>query len=157
MDAQQHTHMKQRTFRTTELALVATVTLGCIFKILHWPGAGLLMVLGAGLLALFYFPFGWRTLPSPKPTDQILWMTVLCGAAACSALGGLLAYFQHWPHGPLLLEIGALACGSAMALGAIMRYKHPGLDLYLDGLMIRCGALGGLAFTLWFLFAGKPH
>lgn len=143
--------------RTTELILLALIMLGCIFKIQHWPGAGAFMVFGGGGLALFYFPFGWRTLASPKATDQLLWLTVLGGGASCIALGGLLAFFQHWPYSAQLMQLGTLACAITLALAILIRFKHPRLDLYVDGLMVRCGVLGGLAFSVWVLFSGRPH
>lgn len=143
--------------RTTELALIAAIVLGCIFKIQHWPGAGALFVLGSGALGLFYFPFGFRTLPAPKPTDQILWMTILGGACLSSAMFGFLFFMQHWPHSALLLLIGSLLCAAALLIGLVVRSRHRRLDIYFDGLLIRCLVLGGLAFTLWGLFTGKPR
>ncbi|MBL7947200.1 MAG: hypothetical protein JNN32_14140 [Flavobacteriales bacterium] len=143
--------------RTAELALAGAVIIGCIFKIQHWPGAAFLFVIGGGGLALFYFPFGFRTLPAPKPTDQILWMTVLGGACLSAALSGLVAFLQRWPHNKELLVCGAIACAVSLMAALVLRYKHPRLDIYLDGLIVRCLVLGGLAITLWTLFAGKPR
>lgn len=143
--------------RTTELALIGAVILGCIFKIQHWPGAGPLFVVGGGALAFFYFPFGFRTLPAPKQTDQVLWMTLLGGACLCAAMFGFLFFMQRWPYSAVLLLAGAVVCATGFLIGLVMRSKHPRLDIYFDGLLIRCLVLGGLAFTLWSLFAGKPR
>lgn len=143
--------------RTTELVLAAAVVLGCIFKIMHWPGAGALIISGGGGLALFYFPFGFRTLPAPRPTDQILWTTVLGGAALSVALLGQVFFMQRWPNSAAWLLMGAIACAASLLVGLVLRYKHPRLDIYFDGLLIRCFVLGGLAFTLWALFSGMPR
>ena len=143
--------------RTTELVLTAMVILGCIFKLQHWPGANALMFLGGGALAFFYFPFGYRTLAAPKPTDQILWSTLLVGSMLSLALAGLLAFHLHWPYSGLLLVLASCGCGLAFLAVLMLRYWQPRLDIYLDGLLIRCGVLGGLAFIIWGLFSGKPH
>jgi hypothetical protein len=143
--------------RNTELALAALVILGCLFKIEHWPGDSLLLLCGAGGLALFYFPFGFRTLPAPRPTDQVLWMTLLGGLALCTALVGLLAFQLHWPHSQELLVSGAIGCAAALGAGLALRYKRPRLDIYLEALLIRCAVIGLLAITLWSLFTGKPR
>lgn len=143
--------------RTTELVLAAMVIQGCIFKILHWPGAGILYVTGGCGLVLFYFPFGFRTLAAPKPTDQILWMTLFGGLSMSIALSGMIAFLQRWPHSAVLMLAGAVSCAVALMVGLALRYRQPRLDIYLDGLLVRCLVLGGLAFTLWELFAGKPH
>lgn len=142
--------------RITELTLTATVILGCILKIMHWPGANVLVIAGGGGLALFYFPFGFRSLPVPKPTDQILWMTLL-GASLCAALCGEVAFLLRWPHSAQLLLIGAVGCAVSLLVGSVLRYKHRRLDIYFDGRLIRCFVLGGLAITLFTFFAGKPH
>lgn len=143
--------------RTMELVLIVLIVLGCIFKVQHWPGAGVLYVTGGCGLALFYFPFGFRTLAAPKPTDQILGMTVFGGVALSIALSGLIAFMQRWPHSAVLMLAGAIACAVALTVGLVIRYRHPRLDIYLDGLLVRCLVLGALAFALGELFAGKPH
>lgn len=143
--------------RTTELVLIVMIVLGCIFKIQHWPGAGALYVTGGCGLALFYFPFGFRTLAAPKTTDQILGMTLLGGVSMGIALSGIIAFLQRWPHSAVLMLAGAIACTVALIVVLILRTRHPRLDIYLDGLLVRCLVLGGWAFTLWELFAGKPH
>lgn len=143
--------------RTTELVLTAVVILGCIFKVQHWPCAAALIISGTGGLALFYFPFGFRTLPSPKPTDQVLWMSFVASTALCATLCGLMAFLQRWPYSAVLLQVGAGACAVTLLIGLWMRYKHPRFDIYFDGLLIRCLVLGGLAITLWALFSGKPR
>jgi hypothetical protein len=143
--------------RTTELALASAVILGCIFKIAHWPGAGMFIFSGGCGLALFYFPFGFRTLPAPKRTDQILWMTLLVGVALSAALAGVVAFLLRWPNSARILLSGAIGCAISAMAGLVLRIKHPRLDIYVDGLLIRCLVLGALAITLWTLFAGKPH
>jgi len=143
--------------RTTELVLIALVMLGCSFKFMHWPGASVLVVLGGCGLTLFYFPFGFRTLPAPKATDQILWMSVLGGLALSIALVGLVFFLMRWPHQSKFLVIGTALCSSALLVVGVLRYKNPRLDIYLDGLMIRCLVLGLLALAMWSLFSGKPR
>ncbi|HMW95845.1 MAG TPA: hypothetical protein PL010_15670 [Flavobacteriales bacterium] len=143
--------------RTTELVLIVLIVLGCIFKIQHWPGANAFILVGGGTLALFYFPFGFRTLAAPRSTDQILWFTLLGGLALNAALSGLLAFQLRWPYNKELLVIGAIGCAVTLLSGVVLRYKHPRMDIYLEGMLIRCLVLGGLAFMLWGLFAGKPR
>lgn len=143
--------------RTAELAFITAVILGCIFKILHWPGASALIISGGWLLALFYFPFGFRTLPAPKPTDQIQWMSMLGGATLCLALSALVAFLQRWPHSRTILVCAAIGCTVTLLVSLYLRYKRPRLEIYFTGLFIRSLVLGLLAFTLWLLFAGKPR
>jgi hypothetical protein len=32
------------------------IALGELFKIMHWPGAGILLVLGLGIFSIFFIP-----------------------------------------------------------------------------------------------------
>jgi len=143
--------------RTAELAFITAVIFGCVFKILHWPGASALIISGGWLLAAFYFPFGFRALPAPKPSDQVQWMSVLGGATLCLALSGLVAFLMRWPHSRTLLVCGMSGCAVTLLLSLFFRSKRPGLEIYFTGLLIRSLVLGALAFTLWLLFAGKPR
>jgi hypothetical protein len=142
--------------RTSELAFTVAVMLGCFFRIQHWIGAGFLILFGGSLLALFYFPFGYRTLPAPKRTDQLLWFSLLGGMALCTVVFGLVAYLLRWPLHDTVLMAGALGCGLVLLIGLVLRFKHPRLDIYLDGMLLRCFVLGALAFTLLNLFDGVP-
>lgn len=143
--------------RNLELVCVAAVITGCAFKIMHWPGAAMLIVSGGCLLALSYFPFGYRSLPAPKQMDQLPWLTWLAGAALCAALSGLVAFMLRWPFsGPLMLA-GAIGCGAVVLIVAVVRHKHQRLDMYCDGLLVRCLLLGTLAIFIWENFLGKPR
>ena len=147
----------RRTMRTTELVSITFVITGCAFKIMHWPGAAWLLILGGWSLALYYFPFGFRTLPAPRQTDQQPWLTWTAGLALFTVVNGLVFFMQRWPFsGPLMLG-GVTACAVVVTVAAVVRYRHPRLDMYCDGLLLRCLILGLLAFFLWSNFMGKPR
>lgn len=143
--------------RSIELGTITAVIVGCGFKIQHWPGAAILLVCGGCGLALSYFPFGYRSLPAPKATDQILWMTFMTGAVLSVSLVGVVFFLQRWPYSTWLMVSGAVGCAIALVIALVLRCRRARLDIYLDGLMIRCVVIGGLAITLWGLFAGKPR
>lgn len=143
--------------RTAELAFITAVILGCIFKILHWPGASALIISGGWLLAVFYFPFGFRTLPAPKATDQMLWMSILGGASLCLAMSAVVAFLQRWSHSRMMLVCGAIGCSVTFSASLYLRYKRPRLEIYFTGLLIRSLVLGLLAIILWDVFVGKPR
>ncbi len=108
-------------------------------------------------MAISYFPFGIRTLPAPKPTDQIPWMSMLGGAMLCLAMSAVVAFLQRWPHSRTLLVCGAIGCAVTLLVSVYLRYKRPRLRAYFSGLLVRSLVLGLLAIILWDLFAGKPR
>jgi len=143
--------------RTVELVCIATVITACAFKIMHWPGAAVLIIVGGCSLALFYFPFCYRTLPAPKQTDQLLWLTLMAGKALALVMIGMVFFIQHWPYGGFFLLAGTIACGAVALVAARVRYKHQRLDMYCDGLLARCVILGLLAWFIWATFQGLPR
>lgn len=146
-----------RTMHTMELACVAAVIAGCAMKILHWPGAAALIVAGGGSLALFYFPFGYRVLPAPKPTDQLPWLSWVSGAALCTALSGLVAFLQRWLFSGSLMLAGGIGCAVLVPVVLVMRYRHPHLGMYCDGLLVRSMIIGLLVLFLHTAFLGLPR
>lgn len=47
--------MKTFTFITGSISFML-VPMGILFKMMHWPGANILMVIGIGLFALLFVP-----------------------------------------------------------------------------------------------------
>lgn len=47
--------MKKLAFITGALSFSLTL-LGILFKLMHWPGAGVLLVVGIGLFAIVFVP-----------------------------------------------------------------------------------------------------
>jgi hypothetical protein len=74
---------------------------GVLFKIQHWPGAGILIAVGELLLAVLLAIIGFSTLKTSKGNRMV---TNLAGTV--SALGltlGLLFKIQHWPGAGVML------------------------------------------------------
>ncbi|MBS1546428.1 MAG: hypothetical protein JST38_09345 [Bacteroidetes bacterium] len=70
---------------------------------------------------------------------------------------GPVFFMQRWPNnGPLMLA-GVIACGTVIPVAAVARYKHQRLDMYCDGLLVRCVLLGLLAWFIRATFQGLPR
>lgn len=139
--------------RPAEITLVAGIMLGIWCKLMHWPGGALLIVCSGCGLGLYYFPFGIRTLAAPKRTDRILWLSLVAGAALCAALVGVIGCMHLWPVWPTLAAGGAIACTLVLPVAASFRPRHRHLDIYLDGLLLRCLVIGALAAVMFAFYA----
>ena len=84
-------------------------------------------------------------------------MTLLGGASLGTTLFGLVAFLLRWQSNSTVMVAGSAACAVSLLAGVVLRSRYPRLDIYLEGLLIRFIVLGGLAFSLWFLFSGKPR
>jgi hypothetical protein len=103
--------MKKLTFGfglTSTFLLLA----GTIFKLMHWPGAGIMVTLGVGLLVLGYLPMILTHKLKESPKGDAL-MHILGFLGLCITSAGVLFKIQHWPGAGALLYtgMGILAAG----------------------------------------------
>lgn len=91
------------------LGLTSAILLlaGTVFKLLHWPGAGIMVVLGGGILSLGYLPMLlWHKLKESEKGDAPMHIAGFVGLAG-SALG-VTFKIMHWPGAGMFL-IGGMA------------------------------------------------
>ncbi|MDP1747563.1 MAG: hypothetical protein Q8L90_18455 [Bacteroidota bacterium] len=88
--------MKKTMIRTGIFSTIAIV-LGSFFKVMHWPGAGVLLVLGIGSISLLFLPLMiiLKTKDSNNKRDKII-------LASSAAVGFFLCWatlfaVMHWP------------------------------------------------------------
>lgn len=83
------------------------VAVGILFKFMHWPGAGISLVLGISLSSLLFLPLMFVLRVKEKQSSRDKLITGL-GALAGSALSmGILFKIMHWP-GANMLGMGAM-------------------------------------------------
>src|SRR6056297_1222131 len=90
--------MKKDIISTLSLILIIIGLLGAIFKLVHWPGASILLVIGGGGLAvllMIWFFIG-------KSTD----FKYLLALYFVVMLLGILFKLMHWPGANMLLRAG---------------------------------------------------
>jgi hypothetical protein len=114
--------MKKLTFGfglTSTFLLLA----GTIFKLMHWPGANIMVLLGTGLLVLGYLPMilAHKLKESPKG-EALLHLTGFVGLTVTSV--GVLFKILHWPGAAVLLLGGmAVLAFGYVPIYFIKRYK----------------------------------
>jgi len=88
---------------------VAMLIMGSFFKIMHWPGAGPLLVFGIGILSLIFLPimFALRVRESSRGLVKlVVGIGTLIGILLCMST---LFKIMHWP-GATILWISTSAC-----------------------------------------------
>ena len=89
------------------IASAILVAVGILFKFMHWPGAGITLVLGISLSSLIFLPLMFVLRVKEKTNNRDRLITGL-GALAGSALSmGILFKIMHWP-GANMLGLGAM-------------------------------------------------
>ncbi len=95
---------------TLGFGLTSTILLlaGTSFKLLQWPGAGIMITLGAGFLALVYFPLLLRYKLKEAPGNETL-MHLSGFLGITLATLGVLFKIMHWPGANVMLVSGLVA------------------------------------------------
>lgn len=131
--------------------------LGNLWKIQHWPGAGLLLTLGLFSLAVFVIPmFATMKIQDTRrkglKVNNFLYITGLVGGIAF--LLGSLFKIQHWPASGILLTLGLSSLAffflPLFVVNRINVVRSKGLKVnytyYITGLV------AGVAFLLGIMF-----
>jgi hypothetical protein len=80
-----------------------------LFKIQHWPGAGVLMTLGALILAFVFLPTAIGVLWKETHNRKRLFLFISGFFAGMFFILGTLFKIQHWPGAGYILILGALS------------------------------------------------
>lgn len=125
--------------------------LGILFRILHWPMAGLLTVIGISAAAVLYFPLGWALLGRPTRKDQLVPLSVLTGLVLSALSIGMLFKVQLWPRqmADLYLVMGLVGAVAVMAAILTLHSRNPGIEQYFQGLRRRLLLIGIPALVLY--------
>jgi hypothetical protein len=90
----------------TGMICLAITFVAVVFKIMHWPGAGILIITGLGSLALIFLPIAY--FKSVKSTDDKLLKFLYTAALISFSIDFIGAIFKilHWPGAGLIMIVG---------------------------------------------------
>ena len=122
-----------------------------LFKIQHWPMAGVMMTLGAFILAFILLPSSLSVLWKETHNRKRLFLVISAFIAGMLLIIGILFKIQHWPMAGSILTLAVLSCIlffiPALALSKLSdqenRVKRPAYIL---------GAAGTILFAAGMLF-----
>ena len=116
----------KRTLKITGLISVILIVLGAIFKVMHWPGAGMMYVSGFVIFCLLFIPLNivLQYRDDKKKTDKLVMTLGLL--LTISGSFGFLFKVMHWP-GATFLFFGSLALFGLVfiPLYFFTRYRNP--------------------------------
>jgi len=89
------------------LGIVTTLVViaGTIFKINHWPGAGILLFAGIGTLVLIFLPLALRDHYNAEKNRQTLLLHIVTWLTCFIVFTSMLFKIQHWPFAGILMTI----------------------------------------------------
>lgn len=96
----------KNTMKATGLIAPVLMGFGSLFKVFHWPGGSVLLVLGFLTLCLVFLPTSVYVLYKETRSNKNV-LTYLTGFIAAFAFTlGVLFKVQHWPASGILLVVG---------------------------------------------------
>ena len=106
----------RRPASAAERIIVGIMLFGVLFKVQHWPGAGILLVVSITTLSILYFGVGWLLISPNQTKPGPFNIAALIVGFGYSVLAiGILFKLQHWPGAMPQIFAGILGTLAAHA------------------------------------------
>ncbi len=135
----------------TEKILSIVFIAGILFKLMHWPGGAVLLVLSLMTLAILYFPAAFYFFCDKVTKNQNLPLSVISGFFLSIIPIGILFKVQYWPGGQAYMLVGAVTAPVILAVTYFLKSKAPEeLSVYYKNMIKRTAILTVLAALFCF-------
>ena len=126
-----------------EKIICLTFILSLIFKLLHWPGGSVLMILSVLFLVLLYFPLGFYIFNEDKKRlKENIGISFIFGWFLSISLVGILFKLMLWPGSKSMLIIGFASSLILFIVASMLKNKRNETDkVYFKNLLIRTGTI----------------
>lgn len=135
----------------------SVLNLGITFKFMHWPGAGVMIVLGLSTFALIFIPLLLRKKLKGEESERKTVMNTLGASGLTLFALGILFKIQHWPGASIMLGISVFL----LFFGYFLMYmSDKSIDSEVKSIYLRKAFLsiiiGSMVTTLILLSLNKP-
>ena len=143
--------MMKKSMKTLGTIALASMSLAAVAKLMHWPGASILMTLSFLVVGAVFFPaalYVWYKEVFDKKRAFIVVLTFLGGF---TFMAGTLFKLMHWPGAGVLLTSGELLIILTILIGGINYLISKQIKRASNGILIT-GIVGLVMFLLGILF-----
>jgi len=99
----------KKTMKITGVTGTILLGIASLFKIMHWPGAGILMTLGAITLSFVFLPSALDVLWKETKNTKRIFLYISAFLAGMFFLMGILFKVQHWPAAGFILSLAGFS------------------------------------------------
>lgn len=116
----------KRTLKISGITSIILIMLGVTFKSMHWPGAGIMVVLGLAFFSLIFIPLNIiLKFKDDKAKNNRLIMTVGLLTASAATIG-VLFKIMHWPYANIIMFSSLLVFMIVfIPIYFIVKYRDP--------------------------------
>ena len=131
--------------------ITGTVLLGfaALFKIMHWPMASVLIVLGSVAVAFIFMPSALTVLWKETHSGKRLFLYISAFLAALFFTLGVVFKVQHWPGAAVILSLAAI-CGVFLFLPVLLADKLREAENRSKKIIYVLGAVGLICYVAGF-------
>lgn len=128
-----------------ESIIISFAVVGAMFKVMHWPGANIIIMLTLSALALVYFPFGFHFLGKPEVRKP----AILSGFVMSLIPIGIMFKIMHWPGAGVLL-VSAAAAAPILVLVLVFMRRNATADTvqWYNSMLLRTVLVNALLFIM---------
>jgi hypothetical protein len=133
--------------------VAGTVLLGfaAMFKIQHWPGAGIMLTLGALILAFVFLPSALVVLWKETHSTKRILLFISAFLTGVCFIAGALFKIQHWPYAGAILTIGTFF-GIILFIPSLLVNRMNDLETRSKRPSYILGATGSILYVAGLLF-----
>ena len=99
----------KKTMKISAIAGTIMVGFAALFKIMHWPLAGVMLTLGSLILAFVFMPSALTVLWKETHSGKKLFLYVSAFLTAMLFIVGITSKVQHWPMAGLILALASIS------------------------------------------------
>jgi hypothetical protein len=133
--------------------IAGTLLLGfaSLFKVMHWPLAGVMMTIGSVLLAFVFMPSALGVLWKETHSSKRILLFISAFFAAMFFIMGILFKVQHWPAAAIILSLAGVS-GVFFFIPSLLAnsLKNPENKAIRPAFIL--GAVGLICYVAGFLF-----
>jgi hypothetical protein len=141
----------KNTMKITGIAGTVMLGFATLFKIMHWPGAAILMTLGALVLAFIFLPSSLGILWKETHSSRRLFLFISAFISGMFFIFGVLFKIQHWPASGIILSLATVVT-LFFFIPALLVNKFREDENRSGRLVYIFGAAGIACYTLGLLF-----
>jgi drug/metabolite transporter (DMT)-like permease len=141
----------KKTMKISGVAGTILFGFATLFKIQHWPTAGILMFFGALILAFVFLPSALNVLWKETHNRKRLFLVISAFFAGILLIIGVLFKIQHWPLAGTILTLAAIS-GILFFIPALALSRLADQENKDKRLSYILGAVGSVLFFAGMLF-----
>ena len=141
----------KNTMKITGIAGTILFGFAALFKIQHWSGAGIMMTLGALILAFIFLPSALGVLWKETHSSKRLFLFISAFLTAVLYIMGTLFKIQHWPAAGIILLLTGF-CGIFLFMPALLINRFSDREKSKKRAVYSVGAAGLIFYSAGMLF-----